>query len=131
MNVRTFRLINIWSKVFIAISLITIILIKYVQPFVVTQLYAGEYKRLALECDNAMHDEVALRSLPNTSGKQALLIKSADVGLMVCHEYDKLRKKMLITGVTDEQLALLGLEALEVELIPVSRMVEPHRMPRF
>lgn len=60
-----------------------------------------------------------------------LLSISGSVSLSVCHEYDKLRKQLLIAGVSEHRLALLGLEGLEVERIPVSRMVEPHRMPRF
>jgi hypothetical protein len=56
---------------------------------------------------------------------------SGMVGLAVCHQYDVLRKRMLINGVTEEQLALIGLKGLENEQIPVNRMVDPHRMERF
>jgi hypothetical protein len=82
-----------------------------------------------------MHDEVVLRNASQTQGASdeaaRLLNISGAVSLTVCHEYDKLRKQLLIAGVSEHRLALLGLEGLEVEKIPVSRMVEPHRMPRF
>ena len=78
-----------------------------------------------------MHDEAALRTGTAASAKDPALAISATVGLAVCHDYDKLRKHMLILGVSEEQLALHGLEALEIEQIPVHRMVEPHRMERF
>jgi hypothetical protein len=78
-----------------------------------------------------MHDEAALRPKEQAVETNPSLVVSAEIGLTVCHEYDKLRKRLLILGVTEETLALRGLEALENERIPVSRMIEPHRMERF
>jgi hypothetical protein len=131
MTSKKMHYLNIWTKVVLSLGVLTFILVEYVRPLVVDRLYSDEYKWLAIQCDNAMHDEVSIRFSNRALEKQELLIKSADVELLVCHEYDKLRKKMLSLGVGEEQLALHGLEALEIESIPVSRMVEPHRMPRF
>jgi hypothetical protein len=77
-----------------------------------------------------MHDELAMRG-SSYAQKDDVLRVSSDIGLTVCHEYDKLRKQLLIAGVSEESLALIGLENLESEQIPVSRMVDPHRMDRF
>jgi hypothetical protein len=113
------------------VCLLIIVFMEYIRPFIADHYYRGEYRKLAAECDLAMHDEAALR--PGTAGvvKDPALAMSAAIGLTVCHEYDKLRKRMLILGVSEEQLALHGLEALEIEQIPVDRMVQPHRMERF
>lgn len=119
------------SHLVIALCLLTIVTMQYVVPFVSAHYYASEFQRLTLECDQAMHDEAALRSGTAGATKDEALTISADIGLAVCHDYDKLRKRMLILGITDEQLALLGLEALEIDQIPVARMVQPHRMDRF
>jgi len=122
----------------IALSMGTIIVNKYLFPWASWSIHANEYRRLVVECDQAMHDEIVLRDMSGASGSTDISIKngnlmkaSGDVGLTVCHDYDKLRKRLLIPGVSEERLALLGLEGLENEKIPVSRMVEPHRMPRF
>lgn len=131
MRVQEPRHTNVWAKVLISIGVLIVISMEYVRPWIVGELYSKEYKLLALECDSAMHEEVSIRFSEIDSDKQRLLVKSADVGLIVCHEYDKLRKKMLNHGVTEDQLALYGLEALEIESVPVGRMVDPHRMPRF
>lgn len=120
-----------WSQVIIAGCLVLIVFIDYVRPWTAYWMYQDDYKKLSLECDLAMHDEVAIRNLPRDDAESESLKTSSEVQLAICHQYDKLRKQLLIWGVQEERLALLGLEALESERIPVSLMVDPHRMPRF
>jgi hypothetical protein len=115
----------------IAACLLGIVTIQFVVPVFANYYFSGEFRRLVVDCDLAMRDEAALRdSAPTSEAARALRI-SADVGLAACHDYDKLRKRMLILGVSEARLSLLGLEAMEIEQIPVERMAEPHRMERF
>lgn len=135
MKIRTLRRLRWGFHAVTAASLAAIVAITYVWPWAMWRMYAEEYRRLVVDCDQAMHDEVVLRDASQIQGASdeaaKLLNISGAVSLTVCHEYDKLRKQLLIAGVSEHRLALLGLEGLEVEKIPVSRMVEPHRMPRF
>lgn len=135
MNIRTLRRLRWGFHAITATSLAAIVAIHYVWPWALWNLHADEYRRLVVDCDQAMHDEVVLKDSQETSDVSAdsarLLSISGAVGLTTCHDYDKLRKRLLIAGVSEHRLALLGLEGLELEKIPVSRMVEPHRMPRF
>jgi len=135
MKIRTLRRLRWGFHAVTATSLAIIVGVNYVWPWATWRMHADEYRRLVVACDQAMHDEVVLRDttqIPGTSAEAARLLSiSGAVGLTACHDYDKLRKKLLISGVSEHRLALLGLEGLEVEKIPVSRMVEPHRMPRF
>lgn len=119
------------STTVIALCLVTIVSMEYIVPALADWYYKDKYRELVTECDHAMHEEAALRSGTSGAAKHPSLTTSADVALMVCHEYDKLRKKLLILGVSEDTLAYRGLEALEIEQIPVSRLVEPHRMDRF
>jgi hypothetical protein len=119
------------SQVAIATSLATIVAVEYVRPWAAYHWYQDEYRRLTLECDLAMHDEVALRADTAGASKHPLLAVSGAVGLTVCHDYDKLRKTLLVLGVSEDRLALMGLEVLEAEQITVERMIDPHRMERF
>lgn len=119
------------SQLVIAICLLIIVIVEYLRPWVAVSLYEEDFKRLSLECDQAMHNEVALRDTYQRSDLPEALVVSGAVELAICHQYDKLRKRMLILGVGDERLALLSLEALETERIPLSLLVEPHQMQRF
>lgn len=120
-----------WSQVIIAGCLLTVTLIEYVGPWLAYSIYQEEFKRLAFECDLAMHDEVAIRNLTGDGPAIEALKTSSNIQLAICHQYDKLRKRLLIYGVSEEHLALLGLEVLETERIPVELMVDPHRMSRL
>jgi hypothetical protein len=119
------------AQLVIAVSLLIVVFMEYVRPFLTEAYFRDDYMRLAGDCDQAMHDEAALR--PGTAGatRDPALSLSADVALAVCHDYDMLRKRLLAAGVSEETLALRGVEAIENERIPLTRMVAPHRMDRF
>lgn len=104
---------------------------KYVRPYVFKVLYESEFKLLTYECDMAMHEEAAIRQYDPADEKYKGMKLSADVGMLVCHKYDKLRKKLLIHGLTDNELALMSLDSLETEKVTVKKMVDAHRMDRF
>jgi His-Xaa-Ser system protein (TIGR03982 family) len=93
-----------------------------VAPAMAYVYFQTDYKRLASQCANAMDETwfVEQEGLDE-------LEQSAEIHLMVCHEYDKTRKVMLVMGLSENVLAYLGLKALETEQQPVSRLVEQHR----
>lgn len=128
---KTLRSVRFFSPIIAAIGIVFIIGQEYVRPWMVLKLNADEYKALAFNCDMAMHEEAAIRQYDKCSTEDKALRLSADVGMMVCHDYDKFRKKMLISGVSEDHLAMLGIEVLEIEKITVKQMVDAHRMDRF
>ena len=119
------------SQVVIATCLTAIVAVQYVLPLLADHYYARDFRKLAAECDLAMHDEAALRPGSVGAAKADTLTLCANVALAVCHDYDKLRKRLLVLGVSEDVLALRSLEALEIEQIPVNRLGEPHKMERF
>lgn len=119
------------ASLFVLIGLFVVIGQEYVRPWIAEKRHGEEYKRLAFACDMAMHEEAALRQKSDDNLINRTLRLSADVGMMICHDYDKLRKKMLTNGVSEDRLAMLGLEVLEIEKITVKQMVDAHRMDRF
>jgi len=130
MNARNMTL-QLCVEIVIATCLVVIVFMEYLRPEMAELMFGSEYKNLALECDYAMHDEVSAKTFAGDEEVRHKMEISGDVGLAVCHEYDVLRKRMLGWGMDDFQLAQLGLEVLEIERIPVGRMVEPHKMSRY
>ena len=53
-------------------------------------------------------------------------LRSAELGLLSCHDYDKLRKKLLIWGVSNRELSLLSLEAIEENTKDVRDYIKTH-----
>ena len=131
MKRKVYRRIRLWAPVISVIGLGFIVFHDYARPLIAEYSHGDEYKLLALNCDLAMHEEAALRGLIGNDPQTERLRLSADVGMMVCHDYDILRKRLLTQGVSEDQLSMLGLEVLEVEQITVQQMVDAHRMDRF
>lgn len=111
-----------------ALSCIVIAYIYVIKPKIYVYVYADEYKKAMFACDNVMRDHLLAKhrviTNPNDSNIQAL--ESAELGLITCHDYDKLRKKMLMSGVSEEELALLGLEKIERYSHNIDEIVQTH-----
>ena len=94
MKVRTLRRLRWGFHATTAVSLAVIVLINYVWPWALWNFHAQEYRQLVVECDQAMHDEVILKDAalasPTNPEAARLLTASGNVGLTVCHDYDKL-----------------------------------------
>lgn len=71
--------------------------------------YKEEYLKLSGECANAMDEAWFIEQTSDESLK-----KSAQINLLVCHKYDKTRKKMLMLGLSEHTLSYLGLISLEI-----------------
>ena len=103
--------------------------IKYlIMPELAIKLLKKDYQVLMFKCDNVMRDHLiaknrVLYEKTDLSQKQLM---AAEIGLISCHEYDKLRKRMKIWGVTDSQLSYAGLEAIEKNTKDLMKYVEIH-----
>lgn len=84
--------------------------------------YKDDFIRLSSLCANAMDESWFAEQFEDGALRQ-----STDVHLMVCHEYDKLRKKLLVLGLSEDMLSLFGLEATETYQRTVSEISKPHR----
>ncbi len=103
---------------------------RFAVPFVSIQLHGANYKELVFKCDSVMRDHfIAKREVLNRPSEKAIQsLKAAEVGLLNCHEYDLLRKKLIDLGVTENRLARLGLEGVEEKEKDVRSFVETHEI---
>ena len=53
--------------------------------------------------------------------------ESETVQLLACHDYDKARKMLLMSGLPEDYLSWLGLKSLEIYQRPPEEFVELHR----
>lgn len=99
-----------------------------VMPVVAEHMYKDRYKDLMFECDDSMREHMIaknrFRLAPSDENNAEL--RAAEVGLVACHEYDKMRKDMIIWGVSEAQLARYGLEAIEEKSKDVTELVRSH-----
>lgn len=94
------------------------------------KIYLGEYGEHVFLCDNAMRQHFIAKSrvVNSPSGATANSLRSAELGLIDCHEYDKFRKKLITFGLNDNDLSQMGLKAIEKSRTDLSTLVKQHEI---
>lgn len=105
-------------------------LIEYGAPVAATTLWGDDYKSLMFKCDHVMREHFLAKRAVSLDPNDATIknLQAAEMGLVDCHAYDKLRKKMLVWGVSEYKLSEIGLEALEEKAYELRRFVEIHEI---
>ena len=103
---------------------------EYVVPQVALKLNKDNYQSLMFQCDHVMREHFIAKQLVvvSPSDKAIKNLEASEVGLLSCHEYDKLRKKLLSYGASEMQLSMIGLEVMEEKAKDVQRFVEIHEI---
>ena len=99
-------------------------------PMFAETLFKKDYQTLMFKCDNVMRDHLIAKNrvMFEKSDKSLLSLKAAEIGLISCHDYDRLRKKLQMWGVTDSELSYMGLEAIEKNAKDIKKYVEIHEV---
>lgn len=90
-------------------------------PVSAAALYSQKFMELAVACDTAMENSWYYRQDDRVSKNSEI------VELLNCHDYDKTRKVLKMSGLPEDYLAWLGLRSLEIYQRPASEYVEAHR----
>jgi hypothetical protein len=119
---------------FLNIICIVIVLAIGAQYFLLPKIsiayYGNDYKNLMFKCDNAMREHFITKQLvkANPSDQTIKNLESSEVALLDCHDYDKLRKKLLAYGLSEAQLSIVGLDALEAKSESIRDFVDIHEI---
>ncbi len=102
----------------------------FLLPMAGKYLYKERYKELVFQCDDVMRGHFIAKNKVMTSPSEESIqgLRAAEVSLLSCHDYDKLRKKLQRFGLTESELASLGLEAIEEKAKDVRHFVETHEI---
>ena len=105
-------------------------ILEYGAPLAATYLWRENYKVLMFKCDHVMRDHFIAKQavLADPNDTTVKNLQAAEIGLLDCHEYDKLRKQMLVWGVSEHKLSAIGLEAMEEKAYELRRFVEIHEI---
>ncbi|OZG70870.1 hypothetical protein BTA51_23830 [Hahella sp. CCB-MM4] len=93
-----------------------------IAPGLALAIYYDDYIELSSACANAMDETWFAEQEQNES-----LNHTAQVHLLICHDYDKTRKLMLTAGLSEDLLSYLGLKALELDQKGTEALVQQHR----
>ena len=122
------------SKILISLNILAVLscialAVKFIaMPVSAKKLFANEYKELMFQCDSVMRDHmIAKNRVRYEKNEQSIKdLEAAEIGLISCHDYDKLRKRMMVWGLSAEEISYIGLEAIEERTQDLMRYVEIH-----
>ena len=99
-------------------------------PMVAKMAYRERYKSLVFQCDEVMRGHLIAKTnaLRAPSEESIKGLSAAEVALLSCHDYDKLRKRLQTLGLSEGELASLGIEAIEEKAKDVRTFVETHEI---
>lgn len=114
-------MLNRVFKVVVTFFCISWLILELFVPGIAAISLSDKYQELVIKCDTAMESSW-YSDTSNVDDRKAVQIHLLD-----CHEYDKTRKILLISGLPEEYLSWLGLRALEIYQRPAEEFVEAHR----
>ena len=118
----------IWLNVLACMSVLALASKYVLLPLGAKLYFEDEYKEAMFQCDNSMRAHLVAkhRVVSEPSENTIRALKAAELGLITCHDYDKLRKRLLTLGVSEHELARIGLEKIEESADAVRELVETH-----
>ena len=123
---RVGRIVNVIAVLLVFAYGIT----EYLVPPIVLASHKEDYQSLMFQCDHVMREHFIAKQqvLVEPSEMAVKNLDASEVSLLTCHDYDKLRKKILSFGVSEPQLSMVGLELMEEKMTDVRRFVETHEI---
>ena len=103
---------------------------QFVTPTIAVVVYADEYKDKMFQCDHVMREHFIAKQMVLAQVTSATVrnLEAAEVGLTTCHGYDVLRKKLIRWGVSENEIAIIGLDAIEDKANDIRKFVEIHEI---
>lgn len=123
---RTLRIANCIALLFAAA-----LALRYLAaPYAAAHWWRSDYKDLMFKCDQVMREHYIAKAAVEVQPSEGAIrnLEAAELGLLDCHSYDKLRKKLIAWGVTENDLSQIGLEALEEKKYELRNFVEIHEI---
>lgn len=95
-----------------------------------TAVFQDEYATLTYRCDYAMRDHLIakqrLDQVPSTENVEAL--RSMEIGLITCQDYDLMRKRLMQWGLSENDLSEMSLVAIEQRAENLADVVQIHEI---
>lgn len=130
------RMTGRWGSLLLALNILALAVVFFYTakelaiPRVAEWFYANDYKELVFKCDSVMREHFIAKNqvLHSPSDASIKNLHAAEVGLLACHDYDVLRKRLMNYGLSENDLSRIGLEAIEERAKDVRAFVETHEI---
>lgn len=93
-------------------------------------IWQQQFGDLTYKCDHAMREHlVAKQTLTNAPSKENVTnLEAAELALVDCQDYDLMRKRLILWGLTDNELSMMSLKAIEENGNSLQKVIEIHEI---
>lgn len=93
-------------------------------------LQQEHYADLTYRCDSAMRTHYLAQARTSDAPSAAAVsdLRQAEVALIDCQDYDIFQKQLLIWGLTESDLGLMRLKAIETDARGLPHVIEAHEI---
>jgi hypothetical protein len=104
--------------------------VPYGWKLALSSFYYEPYTQLVFDCDEAMRSNflAKLQLASHPSKENVALLESTEIGLLDCHAYDQMRKRLMSLGLDEADLSIMGLRAIEERASSLQKVVEMHEI---
>lgn len=98
--------------------------------YLIRSYFGEEFARYVYLCDSAMREHYIAKNqlLQKMNEDSNTLLGSTEIALLDCHEYDKLRKKLIILGLNEADLSLISLNYIEKKSDDLIEVIKTHEI---
>jgi hypothetical protein len=106
MDQNTLKISLVAVNVLAALAVIAIAIKLLMVPVIAKHWYRERYKELVFQCDEVMRSHFIAKSQVSVAPSEEAIknLRAAEVSFLACHDYDKLRKKLLTLGLSEADL---------------------------
>lgn len=117
------------AAAFIAVAALSHLAAPLYRQIVMSIAYES-YARLVFACDTVMRDHLLAkqRLARDPTADNVSTLEAAEIGLLDCQDYDQMRKRLIQWGLRENELALMGLRAIEEKATSLHRVIEIHEI---
>ena len=90
----------------------------------------SRYQDATYRCDRSMREHmIAKQRVISDLGRGPISeLEAAEVALLDCQNYDLLRKRLILWGLSENDLSLMALKAIEAKAQGLQQVVETHEI---
>lgn len=113
-----------------SLGIITGNIFKPVWSWLLIYSFQEAYQDATYQCDRSMRNHlIAQQNVANSPSEETLIqLSSAEVALIDCQDYDLLRKRLLISGLSEIELGYMALQAIEAKATDLQDVIEVHEI---
>lgn len=105
-------------------------IVPVVWKLALTELMQATYAEATYRCDRAMREQLFEKQSVDLepTEESVVALKSSEIALLDCQDYDIMRKRLLMFGLDENSLSYMALQAIESKMRDLQEVIDIHEI---